>query len=456
MKMSRTGPGLARNWISTVGMVVVTISAVLFLSMFLLDLFGYHANPYIGIVFFLVIPAFFIGGLLLIPIGMWLERRRRLHGRPSHMHWPRLDLNDPIQRRTTFGVLVLTMVNVIIVSLAAYRGIEFMDSPAFCGEVCHEVMAPQYAAFEDGPHARVSCVRCHIGPGAPWFVRSKLDGARQVVAVMLDSHSRPIPTPVHNLRPAREVCEQCHWPEKFHGDKIVMRYEYADDEEVTESVTEIRIHVGGGSEKLGVAAGIHWHMNVANEVEYIAIDDRREDIRWVRLRDRQGNVREYVDADVTPEQLERGERRLMDCMDCHNRPSHTFYPSAEAAVDAAIASGEIPRLPFVRREAVAALTASHPTQEAAMDDITARLESFYRSYNGDVYADRQAEVQRAIETARRLYSRNVFPSMNVTWGTYPNHIGHTTAAGCFRCHDDTKQTKDGQTISMDCTLCHSF
>jgi hypothetical protein len=454
--MSRTGPGLARNWISTVGMVVVTISAVLFLSMFLLDLFGYHANPYIGIVFFIVIPAFFIGGLLLIPIGMWLERRRRLHGRPSHMHWPRLDLNDPIQRRTTFGVLVLTMVNVIIVSLAAYRGIEFMDSPAFCGEVCHEVMAPQYAAFEDGPHARVSCVRCHIGPGAPWFVRSKLDGARQVVAVMLDSHSRPIPTPVHNLRPAREVCEQCHWPEKFHGDKIVMRYEYADDEEVTESVTEIRIHVGGGSEKLGVAAGIHWHMSVANQVEYIAIDDRREDIRWVRVRDQEGNVREYVDADVTPEQLARGERRLMDCMDCHNRPSHTFYASAEAAVDAAIASGEIPRLPFVRRETVAALTASHPTQEAAIDDIATRLEGFYRSYNGDVYADRQAEVQRAIETARRLYSRNVFPSMNVTWGTYPNHIGHTTAAGCFRCHDDTKQTKDGQTISMDCTLCHSF
>jgi hypothetical protein len=454
--MSRTGPGLARNWISTIGIAVVTISAVLFLSMFLLDLFGFHANPYIGIVFFLIVPAFFIGGLLLIPIGMWLERRRRLHGHPSHLHWPRLDLNDSIQRRTTFGVLVLTMINVIIVSLAAYRGIEFMDSPAFCGEVCHEVMAPQYAAFEDGPHARVSCVRCHIGPGAPWFVRSKLDGARQVVAVMLDSHSRPIPTPVHNLRPAREVCEQCHWPEKFHGDKIVMRYEYADDEQVTESVTEIRIHVGGGSEKLGVAAGIHWHMNVANEVEYIAIDDRREDIRWVRVRDRQGNVREYVDADVTPEQLARGERRLMDCMDCHNRPSHTFYPSAEAAVDAAIASGEIPRLPFVRREAVAALTASHPTQDVAIDEIATRLEGFYRSYNGDVYADRQADIQRTIETARRLYSRNVFPSMNVTWGTYPNHIGHTTAAGCFRCHDDTKKTKDGRTISMDCTLCHTF
>jgi hypothetical protein len=453
--MSRTGPGLARNWISTLGVVVVTLSAVLFLTMFLLDLFGFHANPYIGIVFFLIIPAFFVGGLLLIPVGMWLERRRRLLGRPSHMHWPRIDLGDPVHRRTAFGVLVLTMVNVIIVSLAAYRGIEFMDSPVFCGEVCHEVMEPEYVAFQDGPHSRVSCVRCHIGPGAPWFVKSKLDGARQVVAVMLDSHSRPIPTPVHTLRPAREVCEQCHWPEKFHGDKIVMKYEYGDDEAVTESATELRIHVGGGSEKLGVATGIHWHMSVANEVEYIATDDSRMQIDWVRMRDAQGNVREYVAEGVTPEQLAKGERRLMDCIDCHNRPSHIFYPSAEAAVDAVLASGEMPKLPFVRREAVAALKVHHQNRESAMEDIAARLESFYRA-NGEGGEARRDEVQRTIEIARRLYSRNVFPAMNVTWGTYPNHIGHTTAPGCFRCHDDTKKTKDGRTISMDCTLCHTF
>jgi hypothetical protein len=352
-------------------------------------------------------------------------------------------------------VLVLTMVNVIIVSLAAYRGIEFMDSPSFCGEVCHEVMEPEFAAFEDGPHARVSCVRCHIGPGAPWFVRSKLDGVRQVFAVLLDSHSRPIPTPVHNLRPAREVCEQCHWPEKFHGDKIVMKYEYGDDEAVTESATELRIHVGGGSEKLGVATGIHWHMSVANEVEYIAIDDSRQVIPWVRVRDAAGNVREYVDESVTPEQLAGGERRLMDCMDCHNRPSHTFSPSAEAAVDMALASGELPKLPYVRREAVAALKISHASRESAMEDIGVRLSTFYRSGNGGGEPS-EADVARVVSVTRNLYARNVFPKMNVTWGTYPNHIGHTTAPGCFRCHDDTKKTKDGRTISMDCSLCHTM
>jgi hypothetical protein len=452
--MGEKQPRLTRNWISIAGVGIVTISALLFLSVFLLDLFGFHANPYIGIFFFLIVPAIFVGGLLLIPFGAWLERRRRLAGRASELTWPRLDLNNAVHRRTFVGVLALTFVNVLIVSLAAYRGLEFMDSPSFCGEVCHEVMEPEFAAFQDGPHSRVACVRCHIGPGAPWFVKAKLDGARQVVAVMLDTHARPIPTPVHTLRPAREVCEQCHWPEKFHGDRIVMRYEYADDEAVTETATEVRIHVGGGTGLGGAATGIHWHMSAATEVEYIATDDSRQVIPWVRMRDASGTVREYMDEGVTPEQLARGERRLMDCIDCHNRPSHIFFPSAEAAVDAALASGQMPKLPFVRREAVAALKVSHPTSASAMEDIGARLTSFYKGMNGD--SAPAADVERAVATTRNLYARNVFPRMNVTWGTYPNNIGHTTAPGCFRCHDDTKKSKDGRTISMDCTLCHTM
>ena len=462
--MAWAGKALVRNWLSILGMVIVTISAVLFLIVFLLDLFGFHRSPYGGIVFFLIMPAFFIGGLVLIPIGMWRERRRIKAGGPARTQWPRVDLNEPAHRRTAIMVFTLTMVNVVIVSLAAYKGIEFMDSPAFCGQVCHEVMEPEFAAFQDGPHSRVSCVQCHIGPGAPWFVRSKLDGTRQVVAVLLNSHSRPIPSPVHNLRPAREVCEQCHWPEKFHGDMVLVKREYADDEAVSETVTTLRVKVGGGSEKLGVATGIHWHMNVANEVEYIATDDKRQVMGYIKVKDRTGAVREYFADGVTEEQLAKGERRIMDCVDCHNRPTHAFFPSAEAAVDAAIASGELPKLPFVRREAVAALKVNHPSSESAAEDIGARLLNFYRSLNstnGDgagatVYSSRQADVDRAVQATQRLYSRNVFPRMNVTWGTYPNNIGHMSAPGCFRCHDDQHKTRDGRTIKQDCDLCHEI
>jgi len=447
---------LVRNAISFAGMILATMSAVLFLVVFLADLFGWHTNPYLGIVFFLILPAFFIAGLLLIPLGAWLERKKRARGKhPSDLRWPRFDLNDPTQRTAALIVAVLTMANVVIVSLAAYRGIEYMDSVQFCGQVCHGVMKPEFTAYQDGPHSRVTCVQCHIGPGASWFARSKLSGTRQVFAVSLNTFSRPIPSPVQNLRPAREVCEQCHWPEKFHGDKIQRVFEYAEDEANTESVTTLDVHVGGGSERLGIATGIHWHMNVANEIEYIATDDKRQVIPYVRLKDRFGNVREYTAEGVTPDQLTKGERRRMDCMDCHNRPSHPMAPTAEKAVNSAMAQGEIPKnLPYVRREAVKALKATFATQEAADEGISRALREFYRTQYQQVYMTRRQDVEKAVTSAQNVYNRNVFPEMNVQFGTYPNNIGHMDSPGCFRCHDDNHKTKDGKTISQDCDTCH--
>jgi hypothetical protein len=447
---------LIRSPLSVAGMALTTLSAVLFLVVFLADLFGLHTNPYLGIVFFLVLPALFLLGLILIPLGAWLERRRRARGHaPSEIHWPRIDLNNPAQRRIAVLIFALTMANIVIVSLAAYRGVEYMDSVAFCGQACHSVMKPEFVAYQDGPHSRVACVECHIGPGAAGFARAKLSGTRQVLAVALNTYSRPIPTPVENLRPARETCEQCHWPEKFHGDKIDRKYEYADDEQNTETVTTLRIKVGGGSERLGLATGIHWHMNVANRVEYIATDDKRLVIPWVRLTDAAGNVREYVADGVKAEDLQNRERRLMDCMDCHNRPSHAMSPSAERAVDAVMARGGLPRtLPFVRREAVKAVKAPYPNESAALEGIATAMREFYRSQHEPLYTSRRQDVENAVAAAQRIFQRNVFPEMNVQFGTYPNHIGHVDFPGCFRCHDDGHKAPDGRTISQDCETCH--
>jgi hypothetical protein len=343
------------------------------------------------------------------------------------------------------------------VSLAAYRGIEFMDSVTFCGEVCHEVMQPEFVAYQNGPHARVTCVQCHIGPGAPWFVQSKLSGTRQVFAVTLNTFSRPIPSPVHNLRPARDTCEQCHWPEKFHGDAIRVRKEFAPDEANSESVTTLRLHVGGANTLEGGAQGIHWHTIESNRIEYIATDDKRQVIPYVQLTDRFGNVREYRAEGVTQEELDRGERRVMDCVDCHNRPSHTFAASAERAVDAAIAFGDISRdLPFIRREAVDALQAEYPTREAGADAIAQRLRGFYRQSYPDLYARQRDAIERAVRASQQAYLNNVFPSMNVRWGTYPNNVGHMDFPGCFRCHDDSHTAADGSVIRQECGLCHTM
>jgi NapC/NirT cytochrome c family, N-terminal region len=444
-----------RNPLSLIGAVLVTTSAVLFLVVFLADLFGLHSNPYIGILFFLVLPGVFVVSLLLIPLGAWLARRRRSGLPATELHWPRLDLNDPVQRRGVLIFAVLTLANIVIVSLAAYRGVEYMDSVQFCGVTCHTVMKPEFTAYQDSAHSRVACVQCHIGAGATWFAKSKLSGTRQLFAVAFNTHSRPIPSPVKELRPARDTCETCHWPEKFHGDKLRHVYEYAEDEKNTESSTSLLVHVGGGSERLGIAQGIHWHMNVANQVEYIATDDKRQVIPWVRVKDRVGKVREYRADGITEEQLANGERRTMDCMDCHNRPSHAIAGTPERAVNELMARGDIPKtLPFIRRESVKALKVEYPSQDAAEREIARTLREFYRSTDPKTYMGSRQDVEKAVQATTAIYRRNVFPEMKVQFGTYPNNIGHMDFPGCFRCHDDNHKSQEGKTISQDCETCH--
>jgi len=444
---------LVRNPISLAGAVLVTVSAVVFFILYLIELLGYFRNPYAGLLVFVAVPAVFVLGLLLIPIGMIWERRRPGAAFEGARRWPLIDLNDPMQRRMTLFVAAATLANSLILSIASYGAVHYMESPSFCGQTCHRPMEPEFTAYQTGPHSRVGCVACHVGAGATYFARAKLSGTRQMLAVMRGNYRKPIPSPVHTLRPARDTCEECHWPDKFYGDQIRIVREYANDKANSESVTTVRVHVGGGSDRMGVATGIHWHMNLANEIEYIALDEQRQKIPYVRLKDSQGNVREYVAEGVTQEQLARGERRRMDCMDCHSRPSHTFEASAERAVDAAIATGRISRsLPFVRREAVKALTAEYPSQEAAQRGLEQALQQFF---GGQPAADATA-VRRAIASTQEIYGHNIFPSMKVKWGTYSNELGHIDFPGCFRCHDDSHKAKDGKAVRQDCDLCHEI
>ncbi|MGE5360753.1 MAG: cytochrome c3 family protein [Bacteroidales bacterium] len=444
-----------RHPLSLFGMWLSAVSAMLFLIFFFADLLGEFSNPYFGILFFLILPGVFVLGLVLMPAGVYLRRRRERLGKPA-TEWPRIDLNDSRQRTIAFFVLIGTAINVVVLSLAAYRGIEYMDSVSFCGQVCHSVMAPEYTAYRNGSHARVACVSCHIGPGAPWFVKSKLSGTRQVFAVTFNTYPRPIPSPVENLRPARETCEECHWPEKFTGDKIVTFHEFADDEANTETTTTMRVHVGGGSEKYGIASGIHWHMDPGTRIEYITTDPKRQTIAYVKVVDRRGE-RAYRAPEVTDAELAKGERRTMDCMDCHNRPAHPFTATAEEGIDSMLGLGRIPRaLPFIRQQAVAALKQKYPSQDAAAESIARTIRQFYRTQYAAQYASFEKDVNRAVEITQDLYRRNVFPQMNVSWGTYFNNIGHQDFPGCFRCHDENHAAKDGKTISQDCELCHQM
>jgi hypothetical protein len=459
MTPAQTRFSLFRNAITIFGAALTTTGAVLFLAFFLLELAGMHANPYLGMLFFLICPGLFVAGLVVMPVGVWLAHRRDAAGikawRPS---WPKIDLNDGTQRRATAIFLASTVANILIVLVAAYSGVEYMDSPQFCGQLCHVVMEPEWAGYQESPHSRVACVQCHIGSGANWFVKSKLSGLRQVYAVTFKTYSRPIPSPVTDLRPARDTCEQCHWPEKFHGDKIRTVRTYADDEANTETVTTLRLHIGGVNRLGRTASGIHWHVSRQNRIEYIATDDKRQVIPYVKLVDAKGTTTEFLADGVTDVASLKGERRVLDCVDCHNRPSHTFAYSAERAVDDAIAAGGLDaKMPFIRREAVKAVKAEYADAAAAFTGIEQRLAGFYRDYP----TVPKASVEAAVAMARHVYERNVFPTMKVAWGTYPNNVGHSDPgpspyAGCFRCHDESHKTKQGKTISQDCSLCHTI
>jgi len=453
---------ISRNLISFAGLLSAFVSAALIITILAIDFLGFHINPYIGILVYLILPLFLVGGMALIPIGLAMERRRQLlqKGLPKEQALPRLviDLNRPGLRKKILWLAAITTVFLSVLSTATYKAVEFMDSVTFCGKVCHEVMEPELVSHSQSPHSRVACVSCHIGPGAPWFVKSKISGVRQIFAVTFNTYSKPIPTPVKDLRPARETCEQCHWPQKFHGEQLRVVTKYSEDEKNTPIKTVLLLRTGGGDKKTGIAEGIHWHMNIANEITYIATDAERQNIPWVRMKDPWGNVTEYKTDEFNPppDSLAKLPVRTMDCVDCHNRPTHIYRMPEEAVDEALLARQMNPKLPFLKKVSVELLKKEYPGKPAALRQIQSGLADYYKQNHPALAVAWEQDIQRAGEKLAEIYGNNVFPKLNITWGTYKNNIGHQNSLGCWRCHDDSHTSKEGKTIRQDCDQCHSL
>jgi len=431
--------------------MLTTAAAVVFAALLIAELSGLFNNPYAGLVVFLVVPAIVVIGLLLIPLGMWLEHRRLSAYPSATREWFVLDFRSAVMRRRAMALLALTAVNITIVLLAGYGSLHYMESPSFCGQTCHTPMHPQFTAWQDAPHSRVACVQCHIGEGTRAFVHYKLNGIRQLYHVVTGGYGRPIPGVVADFRPAHEVCGTCHWAGKNFGDVVRIKREYADDASNTETTTILQMHVGGPGVPTPDRPAIHWHADPRVQVEYVFTDAGRQTIPYVRVTDAQGRVREYTADGATPADVAKGQRRAMDCIDCHNVVAHRVAATAEQAVDHAIETGSIPRgLPFVRREAVRLMKASHATEDEAVRAIGDGVQQFYASAGSGT----DTAVASAVTSLQNIYRRNVFPVMKVSFGTYPDNLGHITSSGCFRCHDGGHAAKDGTTISAECEYCH--
>jgi hypothetical protein len=371
--------------------------------------------------------------------------------------WPVFDFNDLRNRNAFFIFAIGTAIFLFLSALGSYEAFHFTESNRFCGTLCHTVMEPEYIAYQNSPHAKVACVACHVGPGAGWYVRSKLSGLYQVYAVLANVYPKPIPTPIENLRPAREVCEQCHWPEKFYAHKLRLETHYLPDEKNTRWDTRLVMKIGSEHSAYGLKEGIHWHINPNVRVEYVAVDHTREIIPWVKLTNQEtGEVKIFQDENnlLEPGQLDTLEVRTMDCIDCHNRPSHMYRPPT-LFINSAITAGDIPvELPEIKSLALELCSEEFDTSDEAMDNIKNKILEYYQENYPEIYQNKKQLVDKAIEGLQTVYAVNIFPEMKVQWSAYPNHIGHLEFDGCFRCHTDTHIDKDGDIIRKECNLCH--
>ncbi len=451
-------PRVAYNKTSMAGAFVAVIALATMAFFLLIQTGKGEANPYLGIIIYMILPPILLVGIILVPVGMirtWTAAKK--HGEVAIPQWPFIDFNRRTHRNAFAVFLFGGLLYVSLSAVGGYQAFHHTESVSFCGETCHEVMHPENTAYRNSAHARVACTACHVGRGASWYAKSKLSGAYQVYATVANKYPKPIPTPIKNLRPAQETCEQCHWPEKFFGAQQRQFAHYMYNEENTPWPINMLVKTGGGDPRTGQTAGIHWHMNIGVKVEYIARDEKRQDIPWIKVADRRtGRVTVYQDSEkpLTEEEIKAAERRTMDCMDCHNRPSHKFQ-SPDHAIDYAILIEQIPAdLPAIKRIAVEAVQQEYESTDIALRAIATRVLDYYKQNYPALVQTRGEAIDQAVLATQQQFTQNMFPEMKVRWTDYPDNIGHFLYPGCMRCHDGKHKSDENWVISKDCSTCH--
>jgi hypothetical protein len=447
------------NWLSLTGFIVSANSLILILILYLYSVLSTQITNSLGLYIYIILPAFLVFGLLLIPLGVVINIHRRKEANKQNEPWPVIDLNKRQDWAIVVRIFIITTIFLVATAMGSYRAYEYTQSNEFCGKLCHQVEEPEYITYQHSSHARVTCAECHVGQGTDWYIKSKFAGLYQVYSVIFKKYPRPIPTPIHNLRPQRETCEGCHWPEKFYSRKLRLQRSYLADSANTEWNLSLVMKIGPEFNSKENSEGIHWHINKNFKIEYISDTRNRERIPWVKLTNlRSGEVKIFEDEEhpLDAKTLDTLEKRTMDCMDCHNRASHLFN-SAPDYIDNAFVTGLLPKnLPFFKEAAMKALKVPFKDRDIAMDDISESILKYYKDKHPEVLKSDKQRMIAAIAVIREEYKLNAFPSMKADAIQYPNHIGHLESAGCFRCHSDRHKTAKGETISKNCEICHTI
>jgi nitrate/TMAO reductase-like tetraheme cytochrome c subunit len=450
----------ARNWITIIGLLIASINFLLIIVLFLISTIFNKNQTNLGLFIYIILPGFLLLGLLMIPAGILISRRKRLASTPAEKkRLPAIDLNNPKHRNAFIGFTIATLIILFLSTYGSFEAYHLTESVEFCGTLCHKVMEPEYTAYQNSSHANVECVECHVGSGASWYVKSKLSGLHQVYAVATKTYPSPIETPLHDLRPARETCEKCHWPQKFYARNLQTKKYYLADSLNSEWNVILQMKIGPEISDLGFTEGIHWHINPDVNIEYISENDKRELITYVKYTNKAtGEVTIYKnpEIEISDSSISASSARTMDCIDCHNRPSHK-YRSPSVYFDKIMLTNAVGKeIPFIKKTAMGILRNNFPTKDTALMQIREGIINYYKSGFSEFFEKNQAKIDQSIVSLQKAYSQNSFPGMKVTYDVYPDHIGHLESEGCFRCHNDSFRSDNGRKITRDCNLCHTI
>jgi len=449
-----------KNWITIIGLLIASINFLMIIVLFLISTIFNKNDTNLGLFIYIILPGFLLLGLIMVPAGILISRKKRITKTPGEKKLlPAVDLNNPMHRK---AFIAFTIATVIILFLTTYGTIEayhLTESVEFCGTLCHKVMEPEYTAYQNSPHANVACVDCHVGSGASWYVKSKLSGLQQVYAVATKTYPSPIETPLHDLRPARETCEKCHWPQKFYARNLQTNRYYLADSLNSEWDIILQMKIGPEITELGFAEGIHWHINPDVNIEYISENDMRELISYVKYTNKAtGEVTVYrnPDIEISDSIISASLPRTMDCIDCHNRPSHK-YSSPPVYFDKAMLTNEVSQeIPFIKRTAMGILRNTFTDKDTALMQIREGIINYYKSDFSGYFEKNHPKIDQTVASMQKAFSQNSFPGMKVNYDIYPNHIGHLESEGCFRCHNDSFTSDNGRKITRDCNICHTI
>jgi len=449
------------NRLSYVGTLVAALTLTLMFIIYIVASLFNGAGHYTGLLLYVALPIVLFIGLMLIPLGMFIKFRKnkRVNLVDADKQKVIFDFNNTNHRNAALVFVFGTFIFIVLTSVGSYEAFHYTESNEFCGTLCHKIMTPEYTTYQTSSHAKVKCVACHVGEGADFYAKSKITGLYQVYAAIRNIYPRPIPTPISSLSQAHETCEQCHWPQKFYTNQVITNTHYLTDSLNTEWTTSCQMKIGPAETASGSTKGIHWHINKDVKIEYIESDSSREFIPWVKYTDKKtGKITIFQNTEepLAASFIKKASARTMDCMDCHNRPSHQFL-APQNFIDKAISKGDISKnTPQIKSVSMQILKETYPSYAKANANIKKIILDFYKTNYPSYYKSNLKVINKNIAGISKAYAENVFPEMGANWDKYPKHDGHLENNGCFRCHDDKHKAKNGKVISKACDLCHSI